>query len=98
MPIWPLDGGQITREVCEGVAPRNGLLVSLWISLILSAGLAVNSLMGMTGRPFLPRYVPADMWIAFLSAMFAAGSWQGIQAVQYSRERVYEDDALPWER
>ena len=44
LPIWPLDGGQITREVSTAVSRRQGLVVSLWISLIVSGFLALHAL------------------------------------------------------
>jgi Zn-dependent protease len=43
LPIWPLDGGMITRELCEWGSPRQGLLISLWISLIVGGTLALNA-------------------------------------------------------
>jgi Zn-dependent protease len=57
LPIWPLDGGQITREACVYASRQSGVITSLWISLILSATLALNSLLGYMGRPFLPGLV-----------------------------------------
>jgi Zn-dependent protease len=42
LPVWPLDGGQIMREVCGMVSPRNGMTVSLWISIATAVLLCVN--------------------------------------------------------
>jgi Zn-dependent protease len=100
LPIWPLDGGQITREIFTAVAPSNGVLASLWVSLAFSGTLAVNALVGsQRGRGFIPSaYAPTDMWMAILFALFAVGSWQAIQAVRHALARVWEEDALPWER
>lgn len=99
LPVWPLDGGQIAREVSTAVSPRNGLLASLYVSLVISAALAVNALLAEHRNGFLPWwFVPTGMWIAILFGMFAVGSWQGIQAIQQERRRVWDDDALPWER
>ena len=43
LPIYPLDGGQVSRELCTLVMrPDRGIVVSLWISIIccaLAAGL-----------------------------------------------------------
>ena len=41
LPIYPLDGGQIAHEVLSVVNPRDGLRQSLWLSVIVAAGLAV---------------------------------------------------------
>jgi Zn-dependent protease len=100
LPIWPLDGGQIAREVCASASPRNGTLAALWISLALSATLAVNALVGDNGEPFIPySHRITGRFMAIFFALFALGSWQAIQAEKYSRETYgQDDDRLPWER
>jgi Zn-dependent protease len=98
LPILPLDGGQITREICVGASRQNGLLAALWISLGTSAVLAVNALLAQTsGRAFLP-FAPTSMWMAIFFALFAVSSWQMIQAEQQNRRSYYNDDRMPWER
>lgn len=99
LPVLPLDGGQITREACTFVSPGDGTLWAWYISLGTSIVLAVNSLLGMNGRAFLP-YLPADLWMAVMFGMLALLSWQGMQAEQYRRNTAMapEDDLLPWER
>jgi Zn-dependent protease len=100
LPIWPLDGGQITREACAMASPQKGVLTALWISLVVSGVLAVNALVGMKGglgKPFIP-YAPGGMWIAILFAIFAVGSWQAIQIEQQNQRGSGYDDQLPWER
>jgi Zn-dependent protease len=101
LPIWPLDGGQITREVAQNVSPRQGVVVALWISLILSAVLALHCLLAsrrMGGHGFIP-YLEGmgSIWNAILFALFAVGSWQALQ-VETSRRRRHWDDDVPWER
>jgi hypothetical protein len=88
----------ITRELCLYFSRRNGLLISLYISLTVSAVLAVNALLGMQGRSLIP-YAPTSMWMGILFAMWAVGSWQGIQAERAERQASAGfDDRLPWER
>ena len=44
IPVYPLDGGQIAREICVAVSPRHGIRVSLILSIIagtLVAGVAL---------------------------------------------------------
>lgn len=96
LPVWPLDGGQITRQVALIASPRQGLLASLWLSLILSAALALNAFVGDKGNPFLPWPAPVGLWAGILFAMLAVGSWQGLQE-ERSHKSYYGDD-LPWER
>jgi stage IV sporulation protein FB len=100
LPIWPLDGGQIVREICVSASHQRGTLISLWISLIVAAALAINAFLaeGRTGRGFLPWWVPVGMYIGIFFTLFAVGSWQGIQAEQERRRQHYSDELLPWER
>jgi Zn-dependent protease len=41
LPIWPLDGGQLTRDAMELVEPRQAVRTSLWLSVFTAGGLAV---------------------------------------------------------
>lgn len=51
MPIYPLDGGQIARELFLMVMPRDGIRHSLILSMLTAAAIAV---LGITrGNPFL---------------------------------------------
>jgi hypothetical protein len=99
LPIFPLDGGQISRELCCQASPYKGLLASLWISLALAAALALLALAVEYKQLDLPWYPSGlnNLWLAVFFAMFAAGSWQAIQAEAHSR-RAYDDDSMPWER
>lgn len=44
LPIYPLDGGQISREVCQLSDPRQGLILSLRISMIAAIAMAIVGL------------------------------------------------------
>jgi Zn-dependent protease len=97
LPIWPLDGGQVTRDVCEGVLGLRGVIISLWISIIVSAGVAVAILAEANDRPLLPFSVGRSMFNAMFAALFAVSSYQALQYEQ-SRQRQYQEDLMPWER
>jgi Zn-dependent protease len=91
LPIWPLDGGQITREVCQAVMPARGVAFSLGISMVVSGLLAAHMLMASRGRPLLP-YVPSfGMLTALFFAMFCAGSFVALQA-ENERRRHWDSD------
>lgn len=91
LPIWPLDGGQITREVCQAIVPARGAAFSLGISMVVSGLLAVHILMASRGRPLLP-YVPAfGMLTALFFAMFCVNSFSALQA-ENQRRRQYDHD------
>jgi Zn-dependent protease len=53
LPVWPLDGGQISRDVCTGVSPDRGLNISLGLSLVIAGVLALHSFMASQGRGLL---------------------------------------------
>jgi Zn-dependent protease len=100
LPVWPLDGGQVSRDLLEWLIPDKGIRVSLAISCTVAALLALNALAGEWGTPFIP-YVPAGgMYCALLFGLLAIGSYQAMQA-QPSRpqwERNEESSPVPWER
>ncbi|MCY2988155.1 MAG: site-2 protease family protein [Planctomycetota bacterium] len=47
LPIYPLDGGQIVRQVLVSRDPRNGTAQALWISVFVAAGMAAFGLLQM---------------------------------------------------
>lgn len=99
-PVWPLDGGQVAREIFTKVSPRNGVRYSLVLSIVVAGGLALNALSARMGGPTVP-YVPAGgrLMIMFF-AMFAIESFFLLQA-ENARNRHWrnpdDDDRLPWE-
>lgn len=53
LPIYPLDGGRVSREICTLRGnPRQGIVNSLWISIFTAAAVAIFSL--FQGSLFLP--------------------------------------------
>lgn len=82
IPIFPLDGGQISREVCSAISPGNGLRLSLRLSLLLAAGGAIYSLMvHFRFREGLP-YPPIDpVFTAILLGLLALENFQLLQQI-----------------
>jgi Zn-dependent protease len=104
LPIWPLDGGQISRDVFTILAPRSGASVAYGISLVLAGLLVVNSLMAMNGQHLLPGWVPVgEWWFVLMFGYLAVGSFMALQEEQSRRswmdERVQrwdQDDERRW--
>jgi stage IV sporulation protein FB len=94
LPIFPLDGGQITREVCEGIAPGRGTIFAMGTSMVVSGGIAIIILLSVL--EFIPEFFLTDMFNAILFALFAANSFQALQLERARRH--WDDDRLPWER
>jgi Zn-dependent protease len=41
LPIYPLDGGQVSRELCLLGQPRRGMMLSLQISIVAAVTMAI---------------------------------------------------------
>jgi len=89
LPVWPLDGGQISRDVCEGVSRDRGLRVSLVISIAVAALLAVHSLLATRGIRLLPLNF-GSIFSAIMFGLLALLSFQMLQQAQ--SQRRWTDD------
>jgi len=67
MPVLPLDGGQICREVCLAASPDRGIFVALWISVIVA---------GLLGAGF---FYLRETFSGVFFAMLAVQNYQEIQ-------------------
>jgi len=104
LPIWPLDGGRITREVCSGISPRVGARGALILSIGVSGILAIHYLAANYGHPLIP-FLGEDIYLALLFGYLMMGSFSALQhenarRVEWNDEpRVEtEDDADAWKR
>lgn len=93
LPIWPLDGGQISRDVCEGISRDRGLTWSLSISLVLAGVLTLHSILAINGQPLLP-FAFGDEFSAILFGLLALQSFQMLQQAQSQRRWMDEH----WDR
>ena len=50
LPVFPLDGGQVSRNLFEQMDPGNGLVRSLWLSITTAVGIAIVSWVYLHGR------------------------------------------------
>ncbi|HWG46774.1 MAG TPA: site-2 protease family protein [Gemmataceae bacterium] len=107
LPIWPLDGGQISREVCQGVMPAQGTSFSLGLSMVVAGFLAVHEFMASKGRPLFHLSIPesspmylrllkgmcesGSMFNALFFALFCVSSFMALQA-ENQRRRSWSDD------
>lgn len=80
LPIYPLDGGQISREVFQAISPRNGTKASLSISICVAAVMAVVAF----------RYT-GSLFNTFLFGMLAYESYQLLQFENNFRQPWRED-------
>ncbi|HTI52481.1 MAG TPA: site-2 protease family protein [Planctomycetaceae bacterium] len=71
LPVFPLDGGQIARELLTGLRPRDGLEISLKLSLLVGGGVAVFFFMNHR------------TYAGILFAALAVESLQHLQGMRY---------------
>lgn len=90
LPIWPLDGGHISRDVLGWVNPERGTTIAAGISFLLASLLAVHFLLSAHGRPILPFVPVGGLLNAILFALLAIESFQLLQRADFDRP--------PWRR
>ncbi len=107
LPVFPLDGGQVSKELCEAKWRRRGLQAALKISIGVAAAVALYSLlcwieMHRGGGPLneiLPWWFPrGGVFTAILFAMLAVQSYQLLQQVGQGYYYEAPDDKVPWEK
>jgi Zn-dependent protease len=104
LPIWPLDGGQVSRELFQKYARINAVRKSLILSIIVSCFFSFNALMGLIQKkPFIPFLPQGDLFQVIFFAIFALMSWQLLQQTGRSgpgrsRFENEEYERAPWER
>ena len=103
LPVFPLDGGQVSREVCGSIWPRNGERIALEISIVIAGLLALYCLASAYGDDRgwlkeLPGWFPrGSLWTAILFVMLAVQSYQVLQQVRWAQSHWQDpDDRPPW--
>lgn len=89
LPVWPLDGGQISRDFCQGIWPDAGTTRSLGISLVVAGLLAIHSVAAMNGKPLLPVKFGSG-YTAIFFGILAVQSFQLLQQAQ--AEQRWQDE------
>jgi hypothetical protein len=77
LPIYPLDGGQISLEVFQLYNPRDGLRQSLWLSVIVAAGCGVLALVKLedTFLAIFCAYLAYTSYATLQSYFGSGGGW-----------------------
>ncbi len=89
IPVYPLDGGQISREVFSGIFPGKGVRLSLGLSLVLAGLGAVYSVI-VISRKELPYPSIDPQMAAIMLGFLALYSFMLLQAEHNRRD--------PWRR
>ena len=93
LPIWPLDGGQMSRDFLGWLSPENGIKAAYGISLAVAGLLAVNALLPRD-RAIISALAGPDMWLAILFGLFAFNSYQLLQAE--GRRKPWDSNQGDW--
>jgi Zn-dependent protease len=98
LPIWPLDGGQISRELFEAnMRHGNGTRTALGVSGGVATLLAINSLAASYGQPLIPFLKIGGMYMVLFFGLLAVSSFQAMQQLPASRP-WHEEHPSDWER
>jgi stage IV sporulation protein FB len=87
IPIWPLDGGQITLEAFSALSPAHGLRLSLGLSILLAVSAAVYCL--------VVKKLPYNLhpgFTAFFLGLMALQNLQLLVAAERERRSVAVQD------
>ena len=109
LPIFPYPGGRVMLEILSVISPRNGLVLTLGISIVLGIAyiaytVAVRYLRQMQPIP-LPGgvFLPANILLAIFIALATMRNWELLRHAR-SMRRGYDEpvddygDHAPWER
>jgi stage IV sporulation protein FB len=105
LPVFPLDGGQVSRELCMMKWGTRGTRVSLKISFAfallmvaycLFCAIDINQFGGeFTGQ--WPAWIPrGSMYVGILFGFLAYESYRLLQRIEWTD--THWDDKVPWER
>jgi Zn-dependent protease len=106
LPIWPLDGGNIAREIFAMLRLRNPDILMHTVSVGTAGLLCAYGIASVMGIPVpvldqvLGIYRPSLMMTIWLG-LFAYQNWQMLQVYQQQRSfynRYDDDDSPPWRR
>jgi Zn-dependent protease len=103
LPIWPLDGGQISRDLFGWLLPDNGLRASLGVSIVVAGLIAFIALVNTYSeqRPAIVRMVPylERLGGGYMVLLFACLAFNSYQALQIeSRRRPWDHEGDMWNR
>ncbi len=108
LPVYPLDGGQVSRELCQRRSPSRGLRLSFQISIAVAVAVAVYSVVcAIEARSAPPGFLAGvlPVWFPrgsfYTALLFGLLAYQSYQLMRFQGQGYYyeaPDDRLPWER
>jgi Zn-dependent protease len=105
LPVWPLDGGQISRDVCGGLWHERGVRASLGISTVVAGVIAAHALALELSQAYGERLLKlvqdwgrwsvflldlGGWYVALFFGMLALSSWMALQHLE-RQQREWDD-------
>ena len=99
LPIFPLDGGQIARELARWKSPRRGDAIALQISFCVAIAIALLAIAKALSPSYRASNALGDIFPVLLFGMLAYQSYSlRKQILQYGAEEEAEDSRQRWEQ
>jgi Zn-dependent protease len=95
LPIWPLDGGKISRELFDWIMPERGVATSLVVSIVTAGLLALTTLVPENSIPVL-WFFSGQTYLGLFFALFAVNNFFELQDLRINRRRPWERPDEPW--
>jgi stage IV sporulation protein FB len=97
LPIFPLDGGQVSLEIWNWFSPNNGLRYAMIMSIATALLLTVNSIAESFQHPILPWIPTGGGYTVILYLCLAGENYLMLRRIGDS-EYYREEPRAPWER
>jgi stage IV sporulation protein FB len=97
LPVWPLDGGMVSKEICEMTAKHRGFELCLQISIAVGLFYAIYCLLVLAKVIPNDFFLPGGIMGMILFSIFAFNAYQHLQLQRRSRTRFWSEEKMPWE-
>ncbi len=102
LPIWPLDGGQVSRELFTWHDRVYGIRNSLALSFAAALVVTINALSAAMMGPTIPYLPTGDRFFIFFFGIFAFESYLMLRLENARLQSEWvtsrDENRLPWER
>ena len=101
LPVWPLDGGKISRDLWTKKQPYQGIVSSLKMSIFAAIVVSLYSFgcrANVIPPDFTIDWLRPGFFCALLFALLALENYTELQNMRRPHANYYDDDRPPWAR